>query len=124
MELRPEQIVDLVRWLDREVENGGFHQFFNNSPGDKTAETFAALETIGAPRTAGILRRAAAMFPSGMPPQDRDARMEILWRQIPDPKTFDPLNDEFYAYPDGPLETLLANFAAKSRSPLDPYWTA
>jgi hypothetical protein len=118
-----QEIVDLVRWLDREVENGGFHQFFNNSPGDKTAETIAALEEIGATKTADILRRAAAMFPAGAPPQDRDERLTVLWRQFPDPKTFDPLNDEFYAYPDGLLEMLLAKFAEKSGVALDPYWT-
>jgi hypothetical protein len=123
MELRPEQIVDLIRWLDAEVDNGGFHQFFNNSAGDKTADTIAALEEIGAINAAGIVRRAAAMFPGGMPPGNRDERMKILWREFPDPKIFDPLNEEFYAYPDGPLETLLANFAAKSGFPLDPYWT-
>jgi hypothetical protein len=123
MELRPEEIVDLVRWLDTEIDNGGFHQFFHNSAGDRTAETIAALEAIGAPRIADIVRRAAAMFPGGMPPRDRDERMSVLWRRFPDPKIFDSINEEFYAYPDGLLETLITSFAAKSGLPPDPFWT-
>jgi hypothetical protein len=123
MLLRPEEIVELIRWLDAEVDNGGFHQFFNNSPGDKTAETIAALESVGATKTADIVRRAAARFPGGTPPQNRDERMAVLWREFPDPGAFDPLNEEFYGYPDGLLETLLARFADKSDIPLSPYWT-
>ena len=122
MELRPSEIVDLVRWVDAEVNNGGFHQFFNNSSGDKTVETIVALTQIGATKTAGIVRSAAAMFPGGMPPRDRKERIEILWREFPDPRSFYSLNEEFYEYPDGLLETLITNFAAKSGAAPDPYW--
>jgi hypothetical protein len=41
MEMPPEEIVELVRWPDAEVNNGGFHQFFNNSAGNRTAATIA-----------------------------------------------------------------------------------
>lgn len=121
--MSPDEIVDLVNWLDTEVDNGGFHQFFNNAAGDRTADTIVALETIGATKTADILRHAAALFPAGMPPHDRHERMAVLWQAFPDPKVFYPLNEEFYAYPDGLLEALVAEFAAKSGLPPDPSWT-
>jgi uncharacterized protein DUF4375 len=104
-----EEIVDLVEAWEGEVNNGGLHQFFNNSAGDNTAQTIQALEIIGAFKMADILRRAAEKFPGKMPPKDREARMEVLWREYPNPEAFYPLNDEFYAYPDD-LAGLLAKF--------------
>jgi hypothetical protein len=119
--MSPEEVVELVHWLDLEVDNGGLHQFFNNSAGDKTTDTIAALEAIGAFQTANILQRAAAMFPGGMPPGDRDERVAILWKNFPDPKVFDQLNEEFYAYPDDLLRRL-EDFKAKNGLPGDPSW--
>ncbi len=54
--MNPIEIVDLVVELEDEVNNGGFHQFFNNSSGDNTAETIQALEAIGATVVAEILK--------------------------------------------------------------------
>jgi hypothetical protein len=91
-----ERIIDLIDWLDLEVENGGFHQFFHNSPGDHTEQTIHALEIIGALTAADIVKRAAGMFPDGMPPRDRNERMDVLWKRFPDPRAFYSLNEEFY----------------------------
>ena len=121
IEMDAEKIVDLIVWLDLEVDNGGFHQFFNNSAGDKTADTIIALETIGAVLTANILRRAAAMFPGEMPPANRDGRVAILWKLFPDPKVFYPLNEEFYAYPDDLLHRV-EEFKSKNGLPPGPKW--
>ncbi len=55
-------VVNLVLEFEDEVNNGGFHQFFNNSSGDNTAETIVALEKIGATAMADILKRAASRF--------------------------------------------------------------
>jgi hypothetical protein len=116
-----EKVVDLIVWLDLEVDNGGFHQFFNNSAGDMAADTIIALETIGAVQTANILQRATAMFPGGMPPQNRDERVAILWKLFPDPKVFYPLNEEFYAYPDDLLRRL-EEFKGKKGLLPGPIW--
>lgn len=66
----PEQTFILVWELEAEVNNGGFHQFFFNSDGDRAVLTPAALRQIGAEHTASIVERANAMFP-GAPPTDR-----------------------------------------------------
>ena len=104
-------VTDLVKALEDEVNDGGFDQFFYNNAGDNTAETIEALKSIGALKTADILRRAAAMFPGGMPPRERYARQGVLLQKFPDAKGFEELNDEFYAYPDD-----LASFLAKCKS--------
>jgi uncharacterized protein DUF4375 len=105
-------VFDLVKALEDEVNNGGFDQFFYNNAGDNTMETIQALETIGAVKIADVVKRAAAMFPGGMPPRDRFARQDILLENFPRAEAFEALNDEFYAYPDD-LAGLLA--AYKSR---------
>src|SRR4051812_7921032 len=73
VELKPGEVRQLVTELEAEVNNGGFDQFFFNSAGDQTARTIGALEFIGAKHTAAIVRAAAAKFPGGMPPADRES---------------------------------------------------
>jgi hypothetical protein len=110
----PHEVVDLVIDLEDEVNNGGFHQYFNNSSGDKTAETIEALEAMGAPIVADILRRAAFKFPGHMPPNDRTQRLEVLWSNFPRATEFKELDTQFFAYPED-LSGLIA--AYKRRFP-------
>ena len=49
--------------LEREVNNGGFNQYFWNSSGDFAHETIASLNLIGASHTAKILQQAIDQFP-------------------------------------------------------------
>ena len=95
-----EEVVDLVTELEDEVNNGGFHQYFNNSSGDHAVETVLALHAIGARAMANIMKRAMARFPEDGPPKDREARVDILWEVFPGTHEFDDLDNEFFAYPD------------------------
>ena len=104
------EISILVKELEDQVNNGGFHQFFFNSSGDRTAETISALDAIGAHAVAGLLKHAAGMFPGGFPPKDRQARIQILRTYFPKTDEFRDLDDEFFAYPDD-IASLLANYA-------------
>jgi hypothetical protein len=112
--MSPDEVVDLIDVLEGEVNNGGFHQYFYNSAGDRTAETIQALEIIGAFKMAEIVKKAAQMFPSGMPPKDRFERQAILLKLYPKAVAFRGLDEEFYDYPDK-LADLLAKY--KSSQP-------
>lgn len=57
--------------LEREINNGGFNQYFYNSSGDFAHETIASLRTIGANKTADILQQAIDQFPNSAVPKDR-----------------------------------------------------
>ena len=94
------EVVDLIDALEGEVNNGGFHQYFYNSAGDRTAETIQALEIIGAVVMADIVKRAAQKFPYGMPPKDRFERQDVLLETYPNAEAFQALDDEFYQYPE------------------------
>ncbi|MDX1698282.1 MAG: DUF4375 domain-containing protein, partial [Thiohalobacterales bacterium] len=53
-----EQIVLAVEAMEREVNNGGFNQFFYNSSNEYAGELVKALRQIGIPNIADIAERA------------------------------------------------------------------
>jgi Domain of unknown function (DUF4375) len=55
-----ERVVLAVEALEREVNNGGFLQFFDNSSQEFAPVIVGALRRIGCPRNADIARRAVA----------------------------------------------------------------
>jgi len=91
-------IKELIDELESEINNGGFDQFFFNSAGDHTEDMIRALVKIGAVHTADIVSRAASIFPSGMPPKDRDTRQELLEEISPNSDSFEDFDEEFLAY--------------------------
>jgi hypothetical protein len=96
-----QQVVSLIEAFESEVNNGGFDQFFFNSLSDNTSEIIEALQVVGAVKTAAILKKAAAMFPGGMPPKDRFERQDLLLEQIsPEADAFQELDKEFYSSPE------------------------
>ena len=62
----PERDVLAVEALEREVNNGGYRQFFLNSSNEYAGEIVDALKRIGCPRTAAITARAVSVLPAGM----------------------------------------------------------
>ena len=104
-----QEVADLIDAVEGEVNNGGFHEFFYNNAGDNTLETIQALEIIGAAKMADIVRRAATMFPGGVPPKDRFIRQDILLEKFPGAEAFESLDNEFFAYPDD-IARLLAKY--------------
>lgn len=87
----------LVWWLEAEASNGSLHQYFANSTGDAAIDTLAALDRIGAPRAAIVLRDAMKLFGDGPYPIDRAERNAILnslhERDDDGNETFDRLTD-------------------------------
>src|SRR5258708_4119290 len=62
----PQKIFSGVWTVESEVNNGGFAQYFLNSSAETAAFVGEALDTIGAPKTADICRRAINhAFPDG-----------------------------------------------------------
>lgn len=102
--------------LEREINNGGFNQYFFNSSGDFANLTIQSLRTIGANTTADILQKAIDQFPDKKVPLDWTERQEIL-EQIQD--TADPvweeLDQKFYEYADD-LNNLNLNFIRQHKA--------
>lgn len=68
----------LIGNLEREINNGGFNQFYWNSSGKYANETVEALKKIGAPKMSEIVLKANSEFPNGIVPKDREKRIKIL----------------------------------------------
>jgi hypothetical protein len=64
--------------LEREINNGGFNQFYWNSSGNYANETVESLKKIGAEKLAEIVNKANSEFPNGIVPKKREKRIKIL----------------------------------------------
>lgn len=70
-----EKTVFCVDGLLREMENGGFVQFFHHEVGAHAEDTLEALERIKAKETYTLLDRLVAFFDDRHVPQDEDERI-------------------------------------------------
>ena len=96
-----ERVVYCLDGVEREVNNGGFAQFFENSAGDHALDTIDALKTLGAPRMAALVSDAVSVFPNGRPAEDRERRQEQLARLDEQAKAkLDQLDAAFQEYPE------------------------
>jgi hypothetical protein len=87
--------------LEREINNGGFNQYFFNSSGEFAHLTVQSLRTINAHITADILQKAIDQFPNKKVPHNRTERQEIL-AQIQDLSNpvWEELDQKFFGYED------------------------
>lgn len=102
--------------LEREINNGGFNQFFYNSSGDFAHETITSLRIIGAGKTADILQKAIDQFPDSVVPKDRVKRQEVL-EQIEENanEVWEQLDQAFYKYEDN-LHDLNIEYVKQKRN--------
>jgi len=105
-----------VENLEREINNGGFNQFYFNSSGDFSKETVNSLIEIGAEKTAKIVENANSEFDNGNVPTDRIERqnkLELIEEKAEE--NWEKCDAEFYKYQDDLTELLIA-FVLKNKS--------
>jgi Domain of unknown function (DUF4375) len=106
----------LTQNLEREINNGGFNQYFCNSSGDNAHETILSLKAIGADKTADILQKAIDQFPGKTVPKDRDERVEIVEQiEETDNEVWEELDENFFEYEDD-LNTLNIEYIKKYKA--------
>lgn len=96
-----EQAIYTIWWLEAEVNNGGFHQYFWNSSGDHTEIALKSLHKIGAIETASMLQRAIDVAFNGNVPASRIQRQNLL--EIDEVSKIEKLGDldsEFHMHPE------------------------
>ena len=111
----PQKIFYLNQNLEREINNGGFNQYFINSSGDYTHETIHSLKSIGANHTADILQKAIDQFSDKKVPKDRDDRIEIV-EDIEETsnEVWEELDQKFFEYVDD-LNTLNMEYIRRNK---------
>jgi hypothetical protein len=87
--------------LEREINNGGFNQFYFNSSGNFAHETIDSLKAIGANKTSEIVKKANDQFPDKKVPKDRAERQNAL--SLIEEKAneiWEELGQKFFVYED------------------------
>lgn len=104
----PQKTLLFVENVEREVNNGGFNQFYWNSSGDFAHETQNALMTIEANQMADIVNKANSVWPDQRVPKNRTQRQEIQ-QEIEEKAnpTWEECDQEFYRYPDNIADLLI-----------------
>ncbi len=112
----PERVVLAVEAIEREVNNGGFSQFFANSSAEHAYFAPIALRAIGAPRTAELVERAVYLV-AGDEVLDADALQakmadsdELLDKQLHE------LDKVYYEGEEEPLADKLFEYIKRNRA--------
>lgn len=95
-------------WLDGEVNNGGFDQFFFNSTGIVWKDALAGYRLFGLTRCAEIMKHALSKW-GGTVPFDRAKRQTLLLEQ--DSLEFDE-DDTNYYHLEEDIDEAIVNYAA------------
>jgi len=101
--------------LEREVNNGGFSQFFYNSSGQYAHEIHDAYQKIGANKAADIINRAIKLFPTLPVPKNWETRQDIVLEIDSDAKLWNELDNEFYKYEDN-ISDLMIKFVEQNKA--------
>jgi hypothetical protein len=101
-------------WLFRETNSGSFDQFFFNDAGHLAHDALRGLDMIGAPRTAGLLRRAMSVFPNSIVPIDQAERRKFLCEQMTPEQNelLESVSQEFYRNSE-PVSDLMNDYISK-----------
>lgn len=104
-------------FLDAEVQNGGFSQFYFNSSGDLAPHAVAAARAVGAAKIADLVQKANGLFGKPGPSADRNERMDQLSKV--DLQALNELDTQFYKCPER-LSELLPKFVASHADSFKP----
>jgi hypothetical protein len=111
----PERVIACLTEVEMEVNNGGFDQYYWNSPGEHAREAVAALQELGAAHTASLVGEANAVFGPEGPDPDRGRRGEQMEKLPPDARErWYELDGAFYEYRDN-LSSLAAQYIRRHR---------
>ncbi len=113
---KPERVVLAVEAVEREVNNGGFTQFFVNSSLEYTKDIVEAFELIGCPATAILCAKAIELL--GVDDlTDLDAIEQASYEVDDDEarlEQFNALDSEYYAGEE-PIDVKLFEYIKRNR---------
>jgi Domain of unknown function (DUF4375) len=109
-----EKVIVYIGELEREVNNGGFSQFFFNTSGDYTEEVIQSLQKIGSIKFLSLAESAKAQFPNFIVPADKAERRQILEEIDEDANNkWNDLDNEFYQYEED-IYSLMSSYIERN----------
>jgi len=111
-----ERFVYAIEGMQREVNNGGWNQFFFNSSGALAFDLVPALEAMGSKQNLSIARRAVELFgkPASLGEDDRAKHLVKITKDSEE-NPWEKLEDEFYQAPED-LEAMIIEFIARNQA--------
>ena len=109
----PERYVYAVQGMQREVNNGGWSQFFFNSSGALAADLVPALKAIGATGCASIAERAVKIFgtPKSLSMEDRTDHLVKITDDY-EKQLWEELDSEFYDHGAEDYDAMMIEYIA------------
>ncbi|MFA6211070.1 MAG: DUF4375 domain-containing protein [Candidatus Obscuribacterales bacterium] len=93
---QPCQVLYLIELVEREVNNGGFEQFFHNAGGNFTAEARVAIKELKLAKLLSLLNEACSHFPDGVVPKDQYLRKTLLCEALEkNENVFSEIDDKY-----------------------------
>lgn len=106
---QPQRVFSAIWEVESEVNNGGFSQYFLNSSAESASFVVEALETVGAPKTADICKRAIdTAFPRGLPESVEAIRSAAASFPAKVLTALESLDQKFFSYPHDLTDLLFA----------------
>jgi len=116
-----ERRIDAMRWVENEVCNGGWTQYFFNSAGADWQDALVGFDEVGDTHRAELLREATAKFPTE-PAADRDRRMQQLAELEADhDNAFEDLDSRYYQQRID-IDVILTRYMLAHRESLTTAW--
>jgi hypothetical protein len=109
-----DQLLYTIWWLEADVNNGGFDQYYFNAGGDHACLAPGMLRAIGADHMAAIVESANAIFGTNGPPSNRDERQDTLSALTESEAPWGTLDQQYWAYPDNISKLLERYLGARS----------
>jgi len=111
-----ERVVLAVEAIEREVNNGGFNQFFVNSSRDFSPNIVESYNLIGCPQTAALCQKAISLL--GVEDLFDSDALEDAACEADDGlmERFNALDETFYAGAEEPIANKLFEFIKRNRN--------
>ena len=93
----PERDVLAIEALEREVNNGGYKQFFANSSNEFASAVLPALRRVGCERTAALTEQALAVLPPDLPLVSESLNAEMAKPNAGRDAALDALDQAYFA---------------------------
>ena len=103
-----EKVIVLIEEYEREINSGGFNQFYFNTSGNYYNNIVDALKKVKSIKFIDLLKKSSTPFPDSIIPSDREKRLKII-EEIEDDaeELWEELEQEFYKYEENIHELVL-----------------
>lgn len=113
---RQERVILAVEAIEREVNNGGFNQFFANSSGEHWDYAAEALSAIGCPKTASLVESAIDILGITAKTPSDDIEEIACEASEEQNEQLSRLDDVYYQDEEEPIADKLLAFIKRNRA--------